>query len=72
VTVQEIEARVHRIRAIARKEIVSSSADAVAHAEEDELHRMVLRSIAEGAENARELARAALEATSIEFSRWYE
>jgi hypothetical protein len=72
VTIQEIEARVHRIRAIASKEISSASSDAAAHAEEDELHVMVLRAIADGAERPGELARAALETSSIDFSRWYE
>jgi hypothetical protein len=33
---------------------------------------MVLRAIAEGAPNPRELAQAALKSTSIEFGGWYE
>jgi hypothetical protein len=42
----------------------------VAHTMEDELRADVLAAIADGAENPRELASAALETSKIEFARW--
>ena len=42
-----------------------------AHIERDNLYRDVLRAIAAGADNARELAAIALRSEDVEFSRWY-
>jgi hypothetical protein len=42
-----------------------------AHAAEDELHRDVLRAIAEGAEDAAALARAALATQHLSLERYY-
>lgn len=44
---------------------------AEAHMLEDRLMRDTLRAIANGAENAAELAELALESTKMEFHRWY-
>ena len=41
-----------------------------AHGAEDDLHEAVLQAIADGADNAAELAREALETRKIEFPRW--
>lgn len=61
--VKEVEARVEAIRE-------NRDDDESAHGQEDELHQDVLRAIAAGAPNAQELAKAALETTVINFSRW--
>ncbi len=42
-----------------------------AHAAEDKLWQSVLSAIAKGHPRAKELARAALRSTKIEFDRWY-
>lgn len=42
-----------------------------AHAAQDEIYIEVLKVIASGAENARELAKEALKCEKMEFSRWY-
>lgn len=62
-TVDDVIQRVAEIEA--RK-----SDDEMAHSEEDRLRKDVLEAIAEGAENARELAAAALETGAIDFARW--
>lgn len=41
-----------------------------AHAMEDDLYIQVLRAIADGAENAAELAEAALQSQLLDFDRW--
>ena len=41
-----------------------------AHGKEDDLHEAVLQAIADGAENAAELAREALKTADIEFARY--
>lgn len=55
-----------RVEAIAA---VSHDAER-AHSEEDELHLAVLRAIADGAPGAADLAREALRASELSFSRW--
>lgn len=46
--------------------------DEAAHSAEDEVHRAVLRSIADGtAESPREMARAAMRTRDLEFRRWF-
>lgn len=42
----------------------------MAHSREDDMYRAVLTAIADGALNARELARAALETSTMAFPRW--
>ncbi len=42
-----------------------------AHSREDELFVFVLHAIADGADNAAELARLALTSREIDFPRWY-
>lgn len=44
--------------------------DEAAHGNEDDLHRSVLRAIAEGSPVAQELAKEALKTLDIDFSRW--
>lgn len=61
--VKEIEAGVAEIGRI-------SWDDESAHAKEDELHQEVLKAIAECAENAADLARAALLTKDLDFARW--
>lgn len=61
--VQEIKDEVEAIRA-------DASDDERAHGNEDVLHQRVLRAIADGADNAPELAREALRTLDIDFSRW--
>jgi hypothetical protein len=64
-TVADIEERLELIRHY-------SSFDAdTAHFREDDLWEDVLTAIAEGAANAQELARKALESRSIPFERWF-
>lgn len=48
-----------------------TSDDEWAHRLEDDLHLAVMRAIANGATNARELADAACETSKLRFSRWY-
>lgn len=64
-TVPEALARVEAIRAKAHD-------DEMAHEHEDELHRIVLQTIAEHSIDAesRALAQAALSSDDIDFSRW--
>jgi hypothetical protein len=63
VTVEDIEACLWRIEQ-------DKGDPEAAHTREDVLHSEVLRQIANGAENAQELARAALRSHSIDFPRW--
>lgn len=63
-TIDEVAARIEKI-----KERVGDNESA--HAEEDELYETVLRSIADGAENAQALAAAAIKAYDIDYQRWY-
>lgn len=44
--------------------------DEVAHSMEDDLRRDALKAIAEGAENAEEIARIALSTDELDFERW--
>lgn len=44
--------------------------DEVAHSCEDAIHQAVLRAIADGAPNAKELAEAALKTLRFTFARW--
>ena len=62
--VSDVEKRVEAIRN-------GSADDKTAHADEDLLYYDVLKSIAFGAKNAQELARAALQTKKIGFERWY-
>jgi cob(I)alamin adenosyltransferase len=41
-----------------------------AHSIEDDLHRLVLQLIADGAENGAEMAKAALRTTELDFARY--
>jgi hypothetical protein len=61
--VKGVEKRVREIRRI-KKDYEA------AHAREDDLYEDVLRTIAEGAENAQGLARAALKTKKIDFPRY--
>ena len=65
-TLDDIHQRLALIEAEA-----ANQADAKAHAQQDQLWEDVLRAIAEEASNPAELARVALRANDIEFSRWY-
>jgi hypothetical protein len=60
----EVSERVDFIRAIAGDH-------EAAHSAQDDLYRSVLAAIADGAENARDLAAVALAVEAIEFHRWY-
>ena len=62
-TVDDVRRRVEEIRAIAGD-------DEAAHSDEDSLHELVLRAIADGAPNAAELAAEALKTGEIKFARW--
>jgi hypothetical protein len=62
-TVAEINERVQQIKD-------KASDPETAHSAEDQLHDDVLQAIADGADNPRELAAAALATLKIEFPRW--
>lgn len=62
-TIDDVKRRVEAINAI-------RGDSEEAHSLEDELHWDVLGVIALGAENARELANAAMKTREIEFERW--
>jgi hypothetical protein len=64
VTRAEVEGRVAEIAA------VGPADPEVGHSMEDALFIDVLRAIAQGAENGRELAAAALVAADLDFPRW--
>jgi len=51
--------------------IAAQDDDEQQHAQEDRLHRDVLKAIADGAPNAAELASAALKTIDLDFDRWY-
>jgi hypothetical protein len=64
-TTADVQAALGRIRSLA-------SDDGTAHLEEDNLYQCVLHAIADGtAEDPAGMAALALEASAIEFSRWY-
>ena len=63
ITVEEVRQQLAAIREATRD-------DEVAHSMEDELYRRVLEAVADGADDAPEMAALALETKSIEFSRW--
>ena len=65
-TLRKIHEAVQEVRRLAP----DSSGDA--HQAVDRLWRRVLRAIAAGADNAAELAEAALETEEIDYARWYE
>jgi leucyl aminopeptidase (aminopeptidase T) len=65
-TIEDVEKRIEEIREQARRGDSEG-----AHCDEDALREEVLQAIAEGAANARELARLALTTNQIEFSHWY-
>lgn len=62
-TPEEVMARVEEINKVAED-------DERAHSLEDDLRQDVLEAIADGAPNAKELARTALLTSEIEFARW--
>ena len=62
-TLEEIKKRIDEIKSVADD-------DERAHALEDQLHRDVLFAIAGCAQNANDLAMAALRTLYIEFNRW--
>lgn len=62
-TVDEIQQRIETI-------LQESHDDEVAHSLEDDLYRDVVRAIAAGAPNARDLAQEALHTEIISFARW--
>lgn len=66
-TNDEIKTRLQEISAS-----VSEARDANAHCLQDQLWLDTLKAIANGAPNPVELAKAAIEAEAIEFSRFYE
>jgi hypothetical protein len=63
VTTTDVSVRVEHIRAI-------SGDDEAAHSHRDSLWEAVLTAIANGSEDARGLAAAALATEQIEFERW--
>lgn len=62
-TIDEVRQRVESIKN-------DDGDDEAQHAAEDDLHVSVLRAIADGAENAAELAAEALKTCDIDFCRW--
>jgi hypothetical protein len=62
--IEEVRERVEEIRR-------GADDDERAHALEDRLHKDVLKAIAEGASNGRQLAAEALTTDQIRFGRWY-
>lgn len=66
-TVAEIRERIRQIGEYARHD-----SNDEAHVDEDDLYLDTLRAIAEGASNARELAREALRANGLPYERWYD
>lgn len=62
-TEEEANEWVERIRAMA-------SDDEGAHATEDEFREAVLKAIANGADNAKQIAEIALKTNEIDFERW--
>ena len=66
-TVGEIRERIQQIG-----EYASRDSNDEAHVDEDDLYLDTLRAIAEGASNARELAREAMRANALEYERWYD
>lgn len=64
-TLADVQARVSEVRAEA-----DDNDDEAAHGSEDLLWEDVLKAIAGGAQNAAELAGAALLTNDIDFSRW--
>lgn len=63
--INEIRKRIKNISNI-------SGDDEAAHSLEDRLRHDVLKAIADGAENAKELAIEALKTSEINFARWCE
>lgn len=63
-TVEEIKKRISEIAALA-------SDPEAAHGNEDELYADTLKAIADGADNAAELAAAALKCLDLTLDRWY-
>ena len=59
----DVRLRVAKIKALAHD-------DEVAHTEEDELFRDVLRAIKAGSPDAPKLAAEALKSTKLDFARW--
>jgi len=64
--VADIEERIKKIRAVAPEK------DSSAHVLEDELFLDVLKAIAAGAKNPKELAAAAIVSADLEINRWFE
>lgn len=64
-TEQEVRDRVEAVRAAGVE-----GDDEYAHSLEDGLHQDVLLAIANGAPNAPEISRTALETLAIDFARW--
>jgi len=64
--IEEVREAVEEIRREAGRDD-----DERAHAAEDKLHKDVLKAIAEGARNGRQLAAEALTTDQIKFGRWY-
>lgn len=64
ITVERIETRVARIASLAGD-------NEAAHGAEDDLYIDVLKHIAQGDDEHAELARAALKAADIPYTRWY-
>lgn len=62
-TAKDVKSVVKGIRAIA-------SDDEAAHSYEDALHEKVLQLVADGADDAPELAKEALKTTKLNFARW--
>jgi hypothetical protein len=56
--------------ALVEKIKACASDDESAHGLEDDLHQEVLQAIADGSNNAAELAKAALLTRDIDFARW--
>ena len=69
IVVDDIRGAINEIKVVLKEGINS---DPIAHALEDVLYQDVLYAIADGAANPKELAKEALKASKLKFSRWYE
>jgi hypothetical protein len=67
VNADDVRARVEQLRAA----YDASGDDETCHADEDELHRDVLKAIADGAPDPAGLAREAIRTDELTFARWY-
>lgn len=64
-TIEELQDMIDYLKGLAEND------DESAHITEDRIHRQVLCAIANGTENAKELAALALTTKDIPFERWF-